>query len=460
MNIAVIDDEKSFRHVVKKYLSSNSELKIYEASNLDESKVLLTREIIDIALIDIRLSLDTTNRDGLEIIKFINKNMMTMPIVISNSSEIDEIKSAMKNGAYDYILKETINRDVILTIIDTLSQGIQNRVLKQQVHILRNRNNQSMQNQYLGISDISNSIREKIKRFAFSDLPVLVTGPTGTGKEITAKQLHYFSQYPDEKMLTINCAALPENLIESQLFGYKKGAFTGAQTNHEGYFQSVGKGTLFLDEIAELPLELQAKLLRVLENKTFLPIGSNTEQQFEGRIVTATHADLHKAVSEKRFREDLFYRLNVLEIELPALKERKDDIPLFISHFITKCPRKLRFTDDAMSTLAAYNWPGNIRQLRNTIDKVAILYDEEEITSQIISSVLDAKPNSRSLKGIDELVQNLFIPDYDGINKVKVVESALINHALTISKGNKSAAAKLLGINRKVIQRREEKPYN
>lgn len=454
MNILIIDDERSMRHIIKKYLKKLESCELYEASSKDESIKILNSGTIDIALIDIRLSQDTRNRDGQDIIQYISKNALAIPIIISSLSSVDEIKRAMKNGAHDYILKETLSPEVLLPIIQNLCHGIRNRVLKQQINMYKQREKgEFIKNQFLGVSKKAVRIRALIERFSFSDRPVLITGPTGSGKEVVASQLHTFSEYPEEPMLTINCGAFPPSLIESLLFGHKKGAFTGATESRDGYLQSVKNGTLFLDEIGELPLELQPKLLRVLENRKYTPIGETTERTFYGRIVAATHQDLKKAASNKSFREDLYFRLNVLRIEVPSLNERREDIPLFISKFIKDQPRKINFSTGAINLMMNAQWEGNVRQLRNIIDRITILYDAPVISEEVVRDILSEDSISTeniSTEFIDQLINSNVLHK----NKLHAMEMLMINHVLKSSNGNKSAAAKLLGIDRKLLARR------
>jgi DNA-binding NtrC family response regulator len=296
-------------------------------------------------------------------------------------------------------------------------------------------------------------IRTLIDRVAPTDRPLLICGPTGSGKEVLAQRVHVRGHRSKEPFIDVNCGAIPENLVESELFGHTKGSFTGASGYQSGFFEQVGKGTLFLDEIGELPLALQPKLLRVLESRQFRPVGSSKNLHFEGRIVAATHRDLQAMVKEGKFREDLYYRLSVFILELPSLDQRKEDIPALISHFAARQARALSFTAEAIQRMTQQTWPGNIRQLRNVIDQISVLSDEPCIDTATLLPYL--KPIAEHLEksdNSDALIDTLL--DMPAVDKLVLVEGMLIDRALTRSKGNKTAAGQMLGVSRKTVERR------
>jgi DNA-binding NtrC family response regulator len=296
-------------------------------------------------------------------------------------------------------------------------------------------------------------LRRNILRAAASPHPVLVTGPTGAGKELVARALHDLGARPQEPFLDLNCGALPAELIESQLFGHERGAFTGAERRQEGYFAAVRGGTLFLDEIAELPLALQAKLLRALETRRFRAIGSLQDQHFRGRIVAATHVDLRERNERRQFREDLFYRLNVLGLEVPSLDQRRDDIPRLVSHFAGEQPRPLRFTPDALGWLAQRHWPGNVRELRHVIARLAVFCDGDVVTLATLHGLEAPAPaeQPRAITPLNELARQILRTA--AADKMQAILDALIDEAMAACCGNKSAAARLLGVHRKVVER-------
>lgn len=301
------------------------------------------------------------------------------------------------------------------------------------------------------ISPAMRRIQALLRRIAPTDRPVLLLGPTGCGKEIIAQQVHRYGLRPSSPLVDINCSSIPENLMEAELFGHERGAFTGAVSSRAGYFTQVGNGTLFMDEIGDLPLSLQPKLLRVLETRQFRSVGSTATLPFHGRIVAATHRDLARMVRDGSFREDLYYRLNVFSIEIPALDQRREDIPLLVQHFAASQNRPIHFKEDALKLMAQASWPGNVRQLRNVVDRIAVLADSDSIDASVVSQFL-CEPRATSRASFEEITDRLL--HIEGDDKLSVLEHLLVDRALRECHGNKTAAAQLLGVNRKVIERR------
>lgn len=290
-------------------------------------------------------------------------------------------------------------------------------------------------------------LAERISKISKSDGAIFLNGETGVGKELFAQAIHELSDKPGE-LVSVNCSAVPENLFESLFFGHERGAFTGADKRQLGYFHQAANGTLFLDEIGELPLLQQAKLLRVLETKTFSRVGGNEVFHFKGRVICASHVDIAKQVENKLFREDLWYRLNLFEIDVPSLNERRDDIPLLASFFATRSGR-IRFLPDALAFLQFCDWPGNVRQLRNMVEKMSVLSDSRDVSADIIRNLQNA---SQDVDWAGRVAMEII--DMPISNKLKSVYDALIQQAVLVSKGNKSEAARLLGVHRKVVERR------
>ena len=307
-------------------------------------------------------------------------------------------------------------------------------------------------------------MRDRIRRVSRSDRPVLVTGPTGSGKELVVRAIHAQGDHAEEPLVDVNCGAIPEPLMESLLFGHERGAFTGATRRQEGSLTLVRHGTLFLDEIAELPLTLQTKLLRVLETRRFMPVGSAAVREFGGRVIAATHASLERRVAANLFREDLFYRLNVLTVAVPGLDERVEDIPALVEHFCQQQARPLRLAPEAIALLGSTSWPGNVRQLRNLIDGLAVFSESEVVTSDLVRRFLgrDGPPergNDLLESPVESRLESLFeaVLHLSADNKLEAMTDGLIAHAMAACGGNKSAVARLLGVHRKAIERRTEK---
>lgn len=295
------------------------------------------------------------------------------------------------------------------------------------------------------------SLYEIIPRIARSNFPVLITGATGSGKEVIANLIHLLGKYPNEPFIDINCGSIPEKLMESELFGHEKGAFTSAIAKHKGYFEQVNRGVIFLDEIGELPLLQQVKLLRVLDSRKFRPVGSVYNIEFKGRIITATNKRIELLIEEKKFREDLYYRLAIFELKVPALHERLEDIPDLIQHFSRKCRKNLIFSTEAINEMVTADWPGNIRQLKNFIERVAVLCEEDIITVDSVRSFLP-KQTINLYDGLGLIIRKILELDFE--NKITAIEYHIIQEALRNSCGNKTAAAKEIGVHRKNIERK------
>lgn len=407
MKILIVDDHAPARRNIARCLRPLPDLDLSEAASLSAARQLLERQQFDAALIDLNLDAnDPTDRGGLVLVRELRDSGAAVPIIVTVSSEMGEIRSAMRAGAYAYILKDELSEELVLPVLAELQHR---RALEGEVLDLYG---------LVGASPAMERVRRLIKKVAMADAPVLVQGPTGSGKELAARAIHGLSSRRSEPLVAVNCGALSDTLIEAQLFGYKKGAFTGAERDHSGYFAQTARGTLFLDEIAELPMELQAKLLRVAENRTYRALGSSSDCRFDGRLLAATHVDLPQRVAANRFRSDLYYRLEVLTVRMPSLDERKQDIPMLVEHFAHETPERQRFSDGALSALCEQDWPGNVRQLRNLVHRLAVFVEHEVITERDIaehrSGVVDdasaqhpADSNSEPVPAEEELVVGL-----------------------------------------------------
>lgn len=309
--------------------------------------------------------------------------------------------------------------------------------------------------QVIGANELIKRMSRLTRRIAKVDKTVLIQGPSGSGKELVAQAIHRLSPFSKGKFVDVNCSTIPEHLIESILFGHEKGAFTGATESKHGLFYYAANGSLFLDEIAELPLQLQAKILRVLEVKKFRRLGSIQDIAFSGRVIAATHENLMKRVQEREFREDLYYRLTVFTIDVPPLNQRLSDIPHLINAFQGNAENAIYFDDKALDLLKQHNWKGNVRELKNLVDRVRVLCDEKVISAEVLTEFIhiDQKNGEHNKKSsINTLADSIL--KVDVINKFSAIEKALLARALELSAGNKSAAARLLGVHRKVIERK------
>lgn len=455
MKILIVDDERAARRALLRILVALGDVELREAASLDEARRELAAGDLDVVLIDMRLGRDARNTDGLTLVAEVRKQTGAVPIVVTGSHDMAEVRAAMRLGAYDYILKDDLSDEMVLPILEGLRST---HALEREVLRLRVRQGADASVGLVGTSPPMQRLRDMIQRVALSDRPALISGPTGSGKELVVRAIHALCRDPSEPLLDLNCGAFPATLIESQLFGHERGAFTGADRRHDGFFTAVGAGTLFLDEIAELPLDLQAKLLRVLESGTYRPIGATSVLKFRGRIVAATHADLEERVAKGQFREDLYYRLNVLELTVPSLEERRNDIPALVAHFAGAQKRPLEFTAEAIDILQLAPWPGNVRELRNFIDRVAVFATEAIVTPEVLAQI-SRRQRVRESQGtpIQELARAVLALPERG-DKLEQVERVMVEEAIRLADGNRTAAARMLGVHRKVVSRRAERP--
>ncbi len=449
--ILVADDEQSMREFLDIMLSKEG-YKVTLASNGEEVLRLIENDIFDLALLDIRMP----RIDGITALKKIkDTSPETVVIMITAYASTDTAIKAMKEGAYDYITKPFKIEEIKLIIKNALekrSLQSENILLKKVV-----RDRFHFEN-IIGQSPKMMAIYELLEKVSPTKTNILITGESGTGKELVAKAIHFNSPRKDKPFVTLNCGAIPEALIESELFGHMKGAFTDAISTKKGLFEIADGGTIFLDEISELPLLMQVKLLRVLQDKEFKRVGGTEDIKVDVRIISATNKDLEEAVREKKFREDLFYRLNVIQIKLPPLRERKEDIPLLAEHFLKKYSQELnknisRISPDALRILLNYDYPGNVRELQNIIERAVALETSEELTPKNLNSYIEDQLPTKKIPF------DLEIPN-EGIDLerfVSDIEKTLILKALDKTKGIKKKAAELLHINFRSMRYRLEK---
>jgi DNA-binding NtrC family response regulator len=453
VRILVVDDQRSARRVLRQMLSALDGVEIVEASGVDDAAAVIERSSPDLLLLDVRLSDDPRDRGGLEILRRARAAGRTTPAVIVTSvSELSEIREAMRLGAQDYVLKDELCPEMLLPIVEGQRERL---TLKGEVARLRERVDKTYGTRaILGSSPGVERVRRIIERVAESSSTVLIRGETGSGKEMVARALHEMSSRRSEPFVAVNCSALPGTLIESLIFGHERGAFTGAERRMRGQLELAGGGTILLDEIAEMPGELQAKLLRVLEDRRFRPLGSETEIPLRARVLAATHVDLEKRIGEGRFREDLFYRLNVVTIYVPSLAEREHDLIELLLAFTAELPRKLRYSDEAIQWLLRRPWPGNVRELRNLVERLALLADDDLIDVPTLEELARERPVIDATAEIDRIARALLaLPERLG-SKLRVIERAVLHHAIESCGGNKAAAARLIGVDRKMLERR------
>lgn len=422
---------------------------ISEATCLEDALMLAEHHEFGLALVTPNLSGSLRDERGLELVGKLRERREIMALVVGEMPDPPTLRRAMRHGAADWIPLDSLTSVALQATFDELQSlpAPRRRTMPRGVERV------SRRGVMVGQSARMTTLRAEIGRVARSMVPVLVLGPSGSGKELVVQELRRVGPRPGAPLLDLNCGAIPDALLESQLFGHKRGAFTGAERDQEGYLSAVGRGYLFLDEIAELPLSLQAKLLRVLESGQYRMVGSTKELLFRGRVVAATHADLPLRVAEGRFREDLYYRLAVLELRVPSLAERTEDIPLLLSHFAARQERAFGFDADAVRRLARHPWAGNVRELRNFVTRAAILSDETVVSEATVERLLrrsgrTSAPSENSLEALADAVLEL-----DAGDKLQQVQSALIERALGRCAGNKSAAARVLGVHRKVLER-------
>lgn len=449
--IIVADDEQSMREFLEIMLTKEG-YKVSLASNGEDVLKLIDNDVFDLALLDIRMP----RLDGISTLKRIKAiSPETIVIMITAYASTDTAIRAMKEGAYDYITKPFKIDEIKMIIKNALEKSnlqkeniLLKKVVKDRFHF----------NNIIGQSPKMLAIYELLEKVAPTKTNVLITGESGTGKELVAKAIHFNSPRREKPFVTLNCGAIPESLIESELFGHMKGAFTDAIHTKKGLFEIADGGTIFLDEISELPLLMQVKLLRVLQDKEFKRVGGIEDIKVDVRIISATNKDLEEAVREKRFREDLFYRLNVIQIKLPPLRERKEDIPLLVDHFLKKYSKELdkniyKISPDALRLLLNYDYPGNVRELQNIIERAVALETGNELTVMNLSSYLENQITTKKTP-IDFEIPN------EGIDLEKLVsdiEKTLILKALDKTKGIKKKAAELLHINFRSMRYRLEK---
>ncbi|MCA1624650.1 MAG: sigma-54 dependent transcriptional regulator [Acidobacteria bacterium] len=439
--VLVVEDEELMRTILRQLLEDEG-YQVLSADSAETALEIFSSNDVAVTLTDIKMA----GKDGLQLldqIKTIDDEAIV--IIMTAYSSVDSAISALRKGAYDYITKPFVNEDLLQTVknaFQTKELFRENRSLRREL---------SKHYSFLEIIGNSESLQEVfrlVEKVADTNASILIQGESGTGKELIARSIHFNSRRSVKPFLAINCGALPESLLESELFGHTKGSFTGATADKKGLFRSAEGGTLFLDEIAEMPQMLQVKLLRALQEHEVMPVGSSVAVKFDARIIAATNKNLENEVAENRFREDLFYRLNVIEISLPSLRERREDIPLLVKHFISKFAREQNtiekaVTTEAMSALVNFNWQGNVRELQNAIQRAFILSGEEINIDNLPTKIKNTSENffeMRDPKGLRPTLEEM--------------ERRYITDVLKTVGEDKNAAAEILDIDLSTLYRK------
>ena len=442
-NILIVDDEKSLLELLGLVFKKEG-YGVKTASSGVKALEMLDKNGIDLVITDIKMPQKT----GMDILKAVKDRTPELPVImITAYGSIQQAIEALKAGALDYVVKPFDVEELKIIV----ARGLEKRRLKEENILLK----KDLKEKYsfermIGKSRIMREIYDLIEKVAVTDSTVLVTGESGTGKEMAARAIHALSPRRDGQFVSINCAALPENLLESELFGHAKGSFTGAIAEKKGMFEAAGHGTLFLDEVGEMSPWTQVKLLRALQERTIRRVGGNDEIPVDVRIIAATNQDLKRRIHEGKFREELFYRLNVISFEMPPLRRRVEDIPILVTHFIQKHCEKMnkklkRVAPEVFSLFETYPWPGNIRELENVIERLVAIEDRETVTAGCLPLEIVA-PQAR------EETRFLFQPGFNMMAYIDDLSKKYVNQALAASGGNLRQAAALLGLSYRTIR--------
>ncbi|MDY0376461.1 MAG: sigma-54 dependent transcriptional regulator [Desulfobacterium sp.] len=444
--VLVIDDEPAIVSGCKMILAEQGYQVESETSGERGLEKLLNAPF-DLVLLDIQLP----NITGIDILKIITKEGLDIAVVIMTGyGTVSNAVEAMKSGAFDFITKPFSEERLLCTVAKAL-QSI--KIVKENLSLKKQLYDRFDYSNIIGETQEIKKVFERIDRVSPMDSTVLLDGESGTGKELFAKAIHVRSARASSRFLAVDCSTFASSVMESELFGHAKGAFTGAESSYEGIFGAAGDGTLFLDEVANLDLDIQGKLLRVLETGEYKPVGSNRILKSRARVVAATNRDLAQMIKDETFREDLFYRLNVFPIKIPPLRDRRDDIPKIAYHFLRLFCRKAHkkihgFSDDALGALVNFDWPGNVRQLKNVVERLVIMCDKDQLDHRVLMDNLEIKPltlvhsipmNLNELK----LAKKKFLED-----NFSPIERSFLLNALKNAKGNITQAAAAVGMQR------------
>ena len=451
-HVLIVDDEELYRRALERIVARSGHT-VSAARDASEALSIVASQPVDLVLCDVKMP----GINGLELVRQVHELEPDLPcIVITGYGSAESSVEALRAGAFWYLEKpfDHSHLDVVRRLVE---QAIEHGRLRAENRMLHNqlRSKYKFDN-IVGHSPALRRVLDTIEKVADTESTVLITGESGTGKELIARALHYNSRRADHMLVTVNCGAIPEELLESELFGHVKGAFTNAVSHREGRFSLANGGTIFLDEIGDMSPNLQVKLLRVLQDRTFEPVGSSKTVRVNVRVVAATNQDLPQAIRERRFREDLYYRLNVIPIESPPLRERREDVPLLVHHFLDRAnqsrQKPIGITSAALERLCAYGWPGNVRELENLVERLVVLRGEGDINVDDLPPGLRGTSDSTPVGLPDVPASGLAFND-----TVRHLEVHLIQQALARTGWNKNQAAQLLGLNRTTLLEKMKK---
>lgn len=430
-NILIVDDDVNILELLQRHLQSWN-YHVFKAISVKEAVSILRDTKIDLLITDLKMP----EVNGFELIKFVSEHYPKLPkLVVTGYPSVQGSLAAIKSGVVDYLTKPFTKVELKTALDKSLSASS-----AKLVHSKNSSEKKQAYGEIIGNSEKINEVIQVIERVKDNKATVFIKGESGTGKELVARAIHYQGKFSRAPFVAVNCGAIPENLLEAELFGYMKGAFTGAETNRGGFFQAANGGTIFLDEIGNASLTVQLRLLRVLQEKEVVRVGSAKAEKIDVRIIAATNSDLRDMIQKQIFREDLFYRLTVVEIEIAPLRERKDDITLLVDKFLFKYgveykDRFIQISPEALTVLERYNWPGNIRELENIIQRAVIMCDK----------IVDIEHLPDYLKYVLNFSSEELVP-------LKVIEKQYIEKVLRATCNNKTKAAKILQIDRKTLR--------
>jgi DNA-binding NtrC family response regulator len=428
-NILIVDDDINILELLQRHLHS-LDYHTYKAISVKEAVTILRDTEIDLLITDLKMP----EVDGFQLIQFASEHYPNMPkLVVTGYPSVQDALSAIKSGAVDYLVKPFTKEELKQGVLKSLSTKTKRKTATKTSEAKK-------YNEIIGESEAIKNVTQIIERVKDNKATIFISGESGTGKELVARSIHYNGKFSRAPFIAVNCGGIPENLLESELFGYVKGAFTGANDNREGFFQAAEGGTIFLDEIGNASLSVQSRLLRVLQEKEVVKVGSRKTEKIDVRVIAATNSNLKEMIAKETFREDLFYRLTVVEINVPPLRERKEDIPLLADKFLFKYgneykDRYITIDTEAQALLQRYDWPGNIRELENVIQRAVIMCDR-----------------TIGIKDLPETLKYQINFPEDGLLSLKEMEKKYIQKVLAATDNNQTKAAEILKIDRKTLR--------